>query len=192
MVEVWHDVKGYEGLYQVSNLGRVKSLERNIKMRQYVLHTVEKIMKPIFDGKGYNQITLCKSGKMKRISIHRLVATHFIPNTENKPFINHINGIKTDNRVENLEWCTPSENNLHMYRVLGHKGTMLGRKASEETRRKIIESNNKPVLCIELNQTFPSAKAASLWLKMSPDAVSASIRKHCKCKGYTWTYIKKG
>ena len=115
--EKWRDIKGYEGLYQVSNLGRIKSLPKKIKMRnQYT--EIEMILKPVKDKYGYYHITLCKEKeKNKSRQIHRLVAETFIPNLQNKPQINHINGIKTDNRIENLEWVTAKENTQHMLKL---------------------------------------------------------------------------
>ena len=100
MVEIWKDIKGYEGLYQVSNLGRVKSLERIITKKNGVtLPIKEKILQYGIDRKGYYFVGLYKNSKGKNKSIARLVAEAFIPNPDNKPEINHINTIRTDNRV---------------------------------------------------------------------------------------------
>ena len=112
MVEIWRDIDGYNGLYQVSNLGRVKSVER------YTKHNVSKICKrrERFLGStneyGYRVVGLYKDGKQKLYKVHRLVAQTFIPNPNNLPEINHINEIRNDNRVENLEWCD-RDYNLH-------------------------------------------------------------------------------
>ena len=95
--EVWRPVKGYEGLYEVSNYGRVKSLKRN------TAH--ERIKSPIKDRDGYLIVCFNKNGKQSNKRIHRLVAEAFIPNPNNLPQVNHKNEIKTDNCVENLEWC---------------------------------------------------------------------------------------
>ncbi len=103
MYEIFKDIKGYEGLYQVSNLGRVKSFNRG----------KERILKPCLDRYGYFHVTLSKNGKQKGCTIHRLVATTFIPNPNNLPQINHIDGNKTNNKIENLEWCTAQENVTH-------------------------------------------------------------------------------
>ena len=99
--ETWRDIKGYEGLYQVSNYGRVKSLIKGI------------ILKPKVCKTGYLCVGLWKDGKQKWMLIHRLVTQTFIPNPVNKPQVNHIDGVKSNNVVYNLEWVTSSENNQH-------------------------------------------------------------------------------
>lgn len=100
-IEEWRDIKGYEGLYQVSNLGNVRSLIDNHKKRRNELY----IMKPTKDRDGYLRIGFRKNGKKKLFGVHRIVAEAFIPNVLNMPEVNHKNEIKNDNRVENLEWC---------------------------------------------------------------------------------------
>lgn len=106
--EIWKDIEGYEGLYQVSNLGRVKS-SGNFKSKN--ARKTQKILKNILQNNGYYGVTLRKGGKSTRKNIHRLVAEAFIPNPYNKPCIDHINTIRTDNSIENLRWCTEKENN---------------------------------------------------------------------------------
>lgn len=113
MVEIWKDIEGYEGLYKISNLGNVESIElKYINSLGYEVTKNGCFLSKHFTKKYY-QISLYKNGKSNRFYLHRLIALAFIPNPENKPCINHINGIKTDNRIENLEWCTYSENNIH-------------------------------------------------------------------------------
>ena len=113
MREIWKDVKGYEGLYQVSNLGRVRSLDRTvnsgIKNNSNVLFK-GRILKQYQKRNGYLQVTFTVNSKRKYVGVHRLVAETFIPNPDNKSQVNHIDENKTNNNVYNLEWCTPKEN----------------------------------------------------------------------------------
>lgn len=113
-MEIWKDIKGYEGKYQVSNYGNVKSLPRTRKAKfNSVSYKQEIILKPKTANNGYLLVNLYIESKRVMFSIHRLVALTFIDNPNNYPVINHKNGIKTDNRVENLEWCTQSHNRIH-------------------------------------------------------------------------------
>ena len=110
IMEKWKEVKGYEGFYEVSNYGRVKSVPRYVDTTMNCRHYVSTILTPSQNNAGYNIVNLAKNGKIKTQRIHILVAEAFIPNEENKPCVDHINGIRDDNRVENLEWCTHKEN----------------------------------------------------------------------------------
>jgi hypothetical protein len=132
MAEIWRDAPGYEGAYQVSTLGRVRNTKSG------------RVLRPHEQGRGYLQAMLSKQGKRSHPLVHRLVALAFVPNPENKPQINHKNGNKKDNRPENLEWCTMSENLLHRHRVLGQPGTRC-----------------RPVQCLNTGDCYPSAKAAA-------------------------------
>lgn len=105
--EIWRDIENYEGLYQVSNLGNVRSLNYGrSKVKRNLQIVVNKHL-------GYCQVGLTKNKKTKTFRVHRLVAMTFIPNPENKSEVNHINGIKIDNRANNLDWVTPKENTYH-------------------------------------------------------------------------------
>ena len=110
MNEIWRNIDGFENLYQVSNLGRVKSIE---KIDSLGHKRKEKILKPITIKGGYLRVVLYKNNKTHRYLIHRLVASAFISNPNNLPEINHINEINNDNRVDNLEWCSREYNNQY-------------------------------------------------------------------------------
>ena len=123
-MEEWKDVVGYEGLYEVSNLGRIRNKKRNT-------------MVTLLDNNGYHRVELWKNNKRRRYMLHRVVAQTWIPNDdETKTQVNHINEIKTDNRVENLEWCTVSYNNKYGNRIQKMLDTIKeGRISPRHTRR---------------------------------------------------------
>ena len=106
--EIWKDVVGYEGLYEISNLGRIRSVDRVVEGRNGIVPG--KILKTRDNGTGYEKVCLCKSNIKKDLYIHRLVAESFIPNPYGLKDVNHINEIRNDNRSINLEWCTPEYN----------------------------------------------------------------------------------
>jgi|LakMenE18May11ns_1017448.scaffolds.fasta_scaffold9959546_42 hypothetical protein len=166
--EVWIDIKGYEGQYQISNLGRVKSLEREVlrPLNSYTIPT--KILKHGKNKKGYEYVNLCKYSKVKLNVIHRLVAIHFIPNTENKATVNHKNGIKIDNRVENLEWNTVSENTKH-----AHKNGLSN--ISELNRQMSRDRLYKKVIHTETNKIFNSVQSAAEFFKINKQNLSSKL-----------------
>lgn len=117
MKEVWKDIEGYAGLYQVSNLGRVKSLKRVVNRNDGRKNYVgERILKQKFTGQAkYPAVILSSQTIHRTCSIHRLVASAFLPLVEGKDQVNHIDGVKANNTVGNLEWCTKSENSKHAF-----------------------------------------------------------------------------
>lgn len=112
MEEIWKDIDGYEGIYQVSSHGKIKSLDKIINgggARQYIRKG--RIRKPVSTEKGYLRVLLTNNGKRKGYFVHRLVALAFLAKDHSRKHVNHINHIKSDNLVSNLEWVTPAENN---------------------------------------------------------------------------------
>lgn len=126
-IEQWKDIEGYEGLYQVSNLGNVKSLNRTSIKEGRDYRVKEKILKTFLCSSGYPTVVLSNNGKKETLMVHRLVALHFIPNPHKYEQINHKDENKNNNNVDNLEWCT-QDYNLHY----GNRG----KKISEARRRK--------------------------------------------------------
>ncbi len=117
-MEIWKDVQGFEGFYQASNLGNIKSVKRIIKRRlKGNLLVKEKILNKRLNDSGYNTVWLCKDGKEYNKKVSRLVAINWKDNPELKPHVNHIDGNKLNDNKNNLEWCTPSENEKHAHRI---------------------------------------------------------------------------
>lgn len=117
MIEQWKSITGYIGQYEVSNLGRVRSLDR-IGWNGKANHKIKGKIKKQFlscDRVKYYYVSLCKKSKYQQVSVHRLVALHFIPNPENKRYVGHKNSDPLDNHVDNLEWCTAKENEVVKY-----------------------------------------------------------------------------
>lgn len=136
MTERWKDIAGYEDVYQASSLGRMKRMSGRTNTYR------GRILKPTEDARGYLHVTLWKDGVNRNAWVHRLVAESFLPRSPGKNEVNHKNGNKSDNRVENLEWCTRSENNRHAFSVLGRSGISLRGEANGRsilTDRKVVE-----------------------------------------------------
>lgn len=187
-MEEWKDIKGYEGIYQVSNEGRVKSLERDIKINDNgtVRHQYDHILKPKKDNKGYLILSLCNDGKRKFYKVNRLVAQAFIENPDNLPCTNHKNCIPGDNRVENLEWCDYLYNNHYGNRIEKASAKMVNNP-------KISKIVYKYSLDDELIAEYPSANEAQRDMGIK---VGRGVSMCCRglmntYKGFKWSYTKK-
>lgn len=182
MKEIWKDIEGFEGYYQVSNLGRVRSLDREIIFNNGKSDTAKtkakgRVLTITKQTQGYSQIGLCKNGTQKSYRLNRLVAKAFIPNPDNKLYVNHIDGNKDNNRADNLEWVTNSENIMHAY------------------KNGLLKHWQKPVLQIDDNGNvvaeYESIKQAADTLGCSKGNICSSckgVKGRNKAYGYYWRY----
>ena len=165
-MEIWKDILGWEGRYQVSNFGRIKTLN-------YKRTKTPRIMNGITDIRGYKSIAFRVGGaksKQKHYMIHRLVAQAFIPNPNNKPFINHKDGNRANNVVGNLEWCTKEENERHRCYILEHHTGI----------------PPKPVRCVETGEKFLSESEAARAKGVTQGAISLAVLSGSRSAGYHW------
>lgn len=181
-IPVWRPVVGYEGLYEVSNTGQVRSLFR-----------YKKVLKPNMAKTGYCTVELFKSGESKRLLIHRLVAKAFIPNPDNFPQINHKDENRSNNSVDNLEWCT-AKYNMHYNNGIERRTANRNYDSEllRETARRNGKTVSKPVLQIDKDEIiarFESAKAASLatWINHTHICDVANGKRKTAGK-YNWVY----
>lgn len=172
---------GYEGLYLIDNIGNVISMPKKNGSRIINQYS---ILNTKVNAFGYKEITLSKNGKQKTVLLHRLIATHFIENPDNLKVVNHKNGIKTDNRLENLEWCTTKQNTKHAYENnLGgfknkvNEGLKKMNYFNEYVKVILVDSLGKEY---HFNNTAEAAKFANTNI----NEVSRAIKKEQRVKGY--------
>lgn len=195
--EIWKAItkfKGYEGDYEISSLGRIKSNDRITKKDNFCKngrHRKERFLRPQINRYGY--VTIYINSFKKNLLIHRLIAEYFIPNPENKPHVNHKNGIKSDNRISNLEWCTPKENTRHAIKT----GLTPARPKGEASPLFKVYNNHfsKTVLQIdivtgEVIKEWPSiheVTRAKGW-DYRPISLCALGKKRKTAHGFKWKY----
>ena len=145
MIEIWKDINGFEGSYQASNLGRLRSLDRVIKTKKGQRRLKGKVLSQIFNkNNGYMGCSLSKNGKQKVREVHRYIAETFIINPNQYNEVNHKNGNKLDNRMENLEWCNHKYNINHA-KALGKFDNLLGSRGELNGRAKLTEKEAKEI-----------------------------------------------
>lgn len=182
MEEIWKAVEGYGGNYQVSSLGRIRSIDRAVKQKNKYgkdgIHRYKGNMLKLFPDKdGYLLCTFRYRQSQKQVRVHRIVAEAFLPRIEGKNVVNHKDGDKTNNAIENLEWCTVLENNRHRCKELGFKP----QKANFAPQRK--------VKCIELNRIYDGVNIAGKSVGTSGGNISFAAHKGCRAGGYHWEYV---
>lgn len=187
-MENWKDVVGYEGFYEVSDLGRVRSKARTISVKrgkiEYALSVAEKIVKPTKRQHGYLGVCLYghggKNGRFTQKSVHRLVAEAFIENPNKYGEVNHKNEDKTDNRAINLEWCTHKQNTLY--------GTAISRRVAKATNGVRSKPISQYTLEGEYIRTFPSMQEAGRNGYAAGNIHKAIHGKYAHAYGYKWRY----
>lgn len=182
--EEWKEISGYEGLYEVSNLGRIKSINRVVPHKTSHNKTIsERILVISKDSQGYLLAALWKKNISFRGLVHRLVAMAFIENPENFPEVNHKFGNKEDNRPSELNWSTASDNQKHSYEILGRKGASYGKFGANNKR-------SKKVKCTTLDITFDSFGIAAKELGVSQSAISfVCLGNRSHTHGLVFKYI---
>ena len=187
-IEIWENIIGYEGLYQVSSLGNIKSIARIVahqkKGNQFYSG---RMLKSETSNCGYKRIQLCKSNLAKPYSIHRIVALTFIPNPNSYPQVNHIDGNKGNNYIDNLEWCNASENQIHYIKLTNHKNKYLGKFNEDHPASKIVNQ-------YDLNGNFLKQWASTLDAGRNgynSNGISQCANGDYKSSnGYLWRYQK--
>lgn len=188
-MEKWKDIDGYIGLYQVSNLGNIKSVERFRTNGKSGYIQQSKILKTGNEN-GYLFVNLSKMGVVKKFKVHRLVANHFLPNPENKPEIDHINTDKTDNRVENLRWVTHKENMNNPLSKNKQSKSMKGKPSPKGKEHK----QSKPIIQFTINGKFIRQWDSVMDIEREmglkhQNICHNALGKSSNCGGFIWRYV---
>lgn len=185
-MEIWKPIPGYEGYYEASNMGRIRSVERQIEHKRYpgkLVRRTSRILRNATLTNGYKAIALSKGNKKFRHKVHRIIALTFIPNPDNLPCIDHINGKRYDNRPENLRWCTVRQNAFWREESKGH-----------------VRNQSRTILCKETGGTFKTSYEAAEWVNKKNmtnstnwKTIAGNIRDACKfdkrtAYGFHWAY----
>lgn len=182
--EIWSQVKGYEGIYIISNLGRIKTVERvTSQNRQISIY----IKKQILNKDGYPQVILCNNGKVVTRRTHRIMGETFLLNKHTKPCINHKNGIKTDNRIENLEWCTVQENTIHSYKT-GLQIPHAGKKGKDNILSKTVSQFTLDWIFLKSYGAVREAERETGVSRHDISRVCKSNRTDFTAGGFKWKY----
>ena len=178
-MEIWKNVIGYEDLYKVSSLGIIR---RKIGYQS----KTERVLKPLNNGNNYMSVALSKNGKVKRMYVHRIVCLSFYENSKNKKEVNHIDGNRQNNKSNNLEWVTRSENHFHRYKVLKQKGVNFGKTGSKNWRSK--EVNQFSLEGVFLKK-YPAVMSAMRDTGIGESNIRGCIYGRSKTAGgYKWQY----
>ncbi len=179
--EIIKDILNYEKLYAITSTGRVWSYPKGYQGSNK--HSGKWLK--FCTNDLYNRVVLCNGLDKKRYSVHRLIALTFIPNPENKPQVNHIDGNKQNNHVSNLEWCTSQENNIHAYKI----GLNKAKKGNDHFLFGKTAKNAKRVKCIELNIIYESITHAAKMFNIHPiNICKVCQKKRVTALGYHWEY----
>ena len=175
--ETWKDIKGYEGLYQISNYGRVKRVPTEVWNGHTYFEYKGKVLKVLKNKNGYNAVCLCKHGKVKRVYIHRLVAEAFIENPSNHSEINHKDENKENNHIDNLEWCDRSYNNTY-----GGRAQKIGEKLKEKYTYEKNPAARK-IYCKTTQEIFSCIKEAAEKYGIHSTSISHALKGDTKSAG---------